>query len=116
MTSALRLRSAPSSPRAWRRTRRRTIDRVVEAAEDRDAAEVVQSLSSTYAERADVELELRRYFFGYEHIDVTVRESSHHTRGRMGNVPRRLTRRPEAGRRARSIPPPLGHTASPSTS
>jgi len=52
----------------------RTIDHVVEAAEDRDSAEVVQSLSSSYAGRADVEHELRRYFFGYDHIDITVRE------------------------------------------
>ncbi len=52
----------------------RTIDRVVEAAEDRDAAEIVQSLSSGYEGRAEVERELRRYFFGYERIDITVRE------------------------------------------
>ncbi|MGZ5433771.1 MAG: hypothetical protein ACXWH7_12670, partial [Thermoanaerobaculia bacterium] len=43
----------------------RTIDRVVEAAEDRDAAEIVQSLSSGYEGRAEVERELRRYLFGY---------------------------------------------------
>jgi hypothetical protein len=52
----------------------RTIGRAVEAAEDRDAAEVVQSLSASYAGRAEVEHELRRYLFGYEHIDITVRE------------------------------------------
>ncbi len=52
----------------------RTIDRVVEAAEDRDAAEVVESLASTYEGRAEVEHELRRYFFGYKRVDITVRE------------------------------------------
>ncbi|HET8774252.1 MAG TPA: hypothetical protein VFP80_10690 [Thermoanaerobaculia bacterium] len=52
----------------------RTIDRTVDAAEDRDAADVVQSLASTYPGRAEVAQELRRYFFGYEHLDVTVRE------------------------------------------
>ena len=52
----------------------RTINRVVEAAEDRDAAEVVESLASTYPGRAEVERELRRYFFGYSHIDITVRD------------------------------------------
>ncbi|MGZ5447077.1 MAG: hypothetical protein ACXW5U_03000 [Thermoanaerobaculia bacterium] len=52
----------------------RTIDRVVEAAEDRDAAEIVQSLSSGYEGRAEVERELRRYLFGYERIDITVSE------------------------------------------
>jgi hypothetical protein len=52
----------------------RTIDNVVEAAKDRDAAEVVQSLSSGYEGRAEVERELRRYLFGYNSIDITVRE------------------------------------------
>ena len=52
----------------------RTIDHVVAAAEDRDAAEVMESLSSRYAGRADVERDLRRYLFGYQHIDITVRE------------------------------------------
>lgn len=52
----------------------RTIDRVVDAADDRDAAEIMESLASTYEGRAEVERELRRYLFGYESIDVTVRE------------------------------------------
>ena len=52
----------------------RTITRVVEAAEDRDAAEIMESLASTYAGRAEVEHELRRYLFGYNTIDITVRE------------------------------------------
>lgn len=52
----------------------RTIDRVVDAAEDHDAAEVVQSLASSYQGRAQVEHELRRYLFGYENIDITVRD------------------------------------------
>lgn len=51
-----------------------TIGRVVEAAEDRDAAEVLESLSASYEGRAQVEHELRRYLFGYESIDITVRE------------------------------------------
>lgn len=52
----------------------RTIDRVVEAAEDRDAAEIVRTLSASYEGRAEVERELRRYLFGYERIDVAVSE------------------------------------------
>ena len=52
----------------------RTIDRAVEAAEDRDAAEVASLLSSQYPGRAEVERELRRYLFGYQAIDITVRE------------------------------------------
>lgn len=52
----------------------RTIDRAVEAAEDRDAAAVVESLSSGYEGRAEVERELRRYLFGYTSIDITVRD------------------------------------------
>ena len=51
-----------------------TIDRVVSAAENRDASQVVDSLSTTYLGRADVERELRRYLFGYNSIDITVRE------------------------------------------
>ena len=52
----------------------RTLDRAVAAAEDRDAGNVVALLAAGYPGRADVELELRRYFFGYDHVDVTVRE------------------------------------------
>jgi hypothetical protein len=52
----------------------RTIERAVTAAEDRDAAEIVELLSSNYPGRAEVERELRRYFFGYTSIDVTIRE------------------------------------------
>ena len=52
----------------------RTIDHVVAAAEDRDAPEILESLATTYPERAEVERELRRYLFGYTSIDVTVRE------------------------------------------
>lgn len=55
-----------------------TIDRITEAAEDRDAAEVASLLSSRYTGqnggRSEVERELRRYFFGYRSIDITVRE------------------------------------------
>src|SRR5690242_5515198 len=43
----------------------RTIDRVANAAEDRDAAEVIEALASTYPGRAEAAQELRRYFFGY---------------------------------------------------
>ena len=52
----------------------RTIDHVVEAAEDRDAEEIVESLASTYEGRAEVERELRRYLFGYKSVDITVHE------------------------------------------
>lgn len=62
----------------------RTIDRVVEAAEDRDAKDVVALLAASYPGRNDVELELRRYFFGYEHLDITVRELESQTTAEGG--------------------------------
>ena len=51
-----------------------TVELLVEAAEDRDAEEVVAFLSSGYPGREEVERELRRYFFGYDNLDITVRE------------------------------------------
>ena len=50
------------------------VERVVEAAEARDAEEVVSFLSSGYPGREEVERELRRYLFGYDNVDVAVRE------------------------------------------
>ena len=56
-----------------------TIDEVTEAAEDRDADEVMRYLASSYAGRSEVEETLRRYFFAYRTIDVSVQqlESNH---------------------------------------
>ena len=51
-----------------------TIDRVVAAAEDRDAGEIAEFLASSYPDRAETERQLRRYLFGYRNIDVTIRD------------------------------------------
>ncbi len=58
-----------------------TIDHVTEAAEDRDAEEVMKYVASNYADRAEVQDLLRRYFFAYRTIDVSVQqlESNHST-------------------------------------
>jgi hypothetical protein len=58
-----------------------TIDQVTEAAEDRDAEEVMKYVASNYADRAEVQDLLRRYFFAYRTIDVSVQqlESNHST-------------------------------------
>jgi len=52
----------------------RTIDQIVDAAEERDAGAVAEFLASDYPGRAETERELRRYLFGYRTIDITVRE------------------------------------------
>jgi hypothetical protein len=51
-----------------------TLDRIVAAAEDRDAGAITRHLASSYPERAEAERELRRYLFGYKSIDVTIRD------------------------------------------
>jgi hypothetical protein len=59
------------------------IGEVTDAAEKRDASAVIEHLSSTYSDanggRRDVELALKRYFFAYKSIDITVQqlETSH---------------------------------------
>jgi hypothetical protein len=60
-----------------------TIGEITDAAEARDAGAVLEHLSSTYSDanggRREVELALRRYFFAYNSIDITVHqlETSH---------------------------------------
>jgi hypothetical protein len=55
-----------------------TINDVAKAAEDRDAAAVVEQLAANYADenggRREVEETLKRYFFGYRSIDVSIRD------------------------------------------
>ena len=58
-----------------------SIDRVVAAAEKRDAAAVLRQLAESFqsaegAGRADVEAQLRRYFAAYENLDVEISELS----------------------------------------
>jgi len=61
----------------------RTIGEITDAAEERDAGAVIEHLSSTYSDanggRREVELALKRYFFAYNSIDITVHqlETSH---------------------------------------
>jgi hypothetical protein len=60
-----------------------TIGQIADAAEERDASAVLEHLSSTYSDanggRREVELALKRYFFAYNSIDITVHqlETSH---------------------------------------
>lgn len=51
-----------------------TIEAVADAAEERDAAAVLKHIAPEYGNRAEIENQLRRYFFGYKTIDVTVRD------------------------------------------
>jgi hypothetical protein len=60
---------------------RESIDRVAAAAEKRDAAAVLEMLSSSFqsaegAGRADAEAQLRRYFAAYENLDVEISDLS----------------------------------------
>ncbi|HUP62983.1 MAG TPA: hypothetical protein VNA69_21500 [Thermoanaerobaculia bacterium] len=48
------------------------VDKVVDAAEDRDASAVMEQVSSTYEGRADIEQTLRQYFFAYRAIEVSI--------------------------------------------
>ena len=52
----------------------RLVKDVADAAEERDAGEVMQHVAASYDNRAEVENTLRRYFFGYKTFDVTVRD------------------------------------------
>lgn len=56
----------------------RTIGELTDAAEKRDASAVLEHLSPTYSDanggRREVELALRRYFFAYNSIDITVQQ------------------------------------------
>jgi hypothetical protein len=49
------------------------VDNVADAAEERDAGAVMQHVATSYANRAEVENTLRRYFFAYKTFEVTVR-------------------------------------------
>ena len=51
-----------------------TVELLIEAAEDRDAEEVVAFLSSAYPGREEVERDVRRYLFGYDNLDIVIRE------------------------------------------
>ncbi|HKR64317.1 MAG TPA: hypothetical protein VJZ00_11350 [Thermoanaerobaculia bacterium] len=61
----------------------KTIAEIADAADDRDAGAVLEHLSSHYSDangdRREVEAMLRRYFFAYRAIDVTVQrmETTH---------------------------------------
>ena len=68
-----------------------TIDKVVDAAEDRDAGEVMKYISSTYENRADVEQTLRQYFFAYRAIDISLSNLKTRRDDREGWASFRLT-------------------------
>jgi hypothetical protein len=67
-----------------------TIHRVADAAEDRDAAAVVVNLAASYADanggRREAEDELRRYFFGYRSISVSIRDLQVFRNGNLGQA------------------------------
>jgi len=50
------------------------IQKVADAAEDRDAGAVVEMLAPGYEGRAEVGNELRRYFFAYRSIHVSIKD------------------------------------------
>ena len=52
----------------------RVVADIADAAEDRDAGEVMQHISPSYEGRAEVETTLRRYFFAYNTMDINVRD------------------------------------------
>jgi hypothetical protein len=52
---------------------RATVDQLAEAAESRDVGDVMKLIATTYPGRAEVEQTLRRYFFGYRAIDISIR-------------------------------------------
>jgi len=51
-----------------------TLDSVAAAAEERDSSAVLGHLAPEFPNRAEVENQLRRYFFGYKTIEVVIRE------------------------------------------
>lgn len=60
---------------------RQTLDRLVAAAEDRDAGDFVESLAPDFRAadgtgRADAEATVRRYFAAYESLDVRISDVS----------------------------------------
>ena len=66
------------------------IKKVAAAAEDRDAAAVVAMLAPSYADetggRAEVENMLRRYFFGYRSINVSIKDLQTWENGPVGQA------------------------------
>ena len=67
-----------------------TVRRIAEAAEERDAAAVVENLAANYADanggRRDAEDFLRRYFFGYRSINVSIRNLQVFRNGNLGQA------------------------------
>ena len=55
-----------------------TIDAVAKAAEDRDAGAIAEKLAANYSDenggRREAEEALRRYFFAYRSVDVSIRD------------------------------------------
>jgi hypothetical protein len=62
----------------------RLVAQLEEAAEDRDAGAVMEHVDASYADRANVESTLRRYFFGYRVIEVHVRDLQTQISGSQG--------------------------------
>jgi len=62
------------------------IHEVAEAAEDRDASAVAGMLSPGYEGRAEIESTLRRYFFAYRSIHVSIRDLKTWDNGPVGQA------------------------------
>jgi hypothetical protein len=63
-----------------------TVKKVAEAAEDRDAPAVVEMLSTSYEGRAEIESTLRRYFFAYRSINVSIKDLKTWDNGPVGQA------------------------------
>lgn len=64
----------------------RAVADLADAAEERDAGEVMEHLSPSYEGRAEVETTLRRYFFAYNTMDINVRNLQSTTSGEQAFV------------------------------
>lgn len=62
------------------------IHEVAEAAEDRDASAVVEMLSPSYEGRAEIESTLRRYFFAYRSVNVSIKDLQTWENGPVGQA------------------------------
>ena len=63
-----------------------TIRQVADAAEDRDAAAVIERLSTSYEGRAEIESTLRRYFFAYRSVNVSIKDLQTWENGPVGQA------------------------------
>ena len=95
--------AAGSCARAERDPAQALVDELAEAAEDRDAGRIVERLADDFSgpgglTRADAAASLRRYFAGYETIDVEVYDVEARPADGMTTVRTRIGFKGEANR------------------